>query len=92
MNRRYNYSRLTPNTVERYQCAQSLSINQGLCSDLGPGLSPGIPPSLLQPQPLRTETITLPLYVDVETTDNKEEPLPITADKLKPSSGCCGRL
>ena len=84
MNRRYNYSRLSPPTVERFSC----SCNQGAPeSGLGPGLIPGIPSDLLtRHQPERTETISMPLYYAQEDA----EEVPVTADKLKPSKGCCG--
>ncbi len=87
MNRRYNYSRLSPSVVEHYSCPYS----QG--SSLGPGLSPGVPSDLYRPQfQVLTELVHMPLYEleKPENNDDKEE-ASVTADKLKSSGSCCGR-
>jgi len=89
MNRRYSYSRLSPSTVEHYSCTYNQSSDQNSCSDLGPGLATGIPSDLYRQQPLYAETIHMPLYELVKPED-KDVESSVTADKLKPSGGCCG--
>ena len=92
MNRRYNYSRLTPPIVERFSCQHSQRVTPDSHSELGPGLSPGVPLDLYNQQPtINMETIHMPLYEPTDPTKNdNDNDKSLTADKLKPSKGCCG--